>query len=250
MNVPAHSRVSGNPEQESAGSPRSRGRAEHAVVINSVAFLADPEGALYWPEQGLLAVADLHLEKGSSFAARGVLLPPYDTAATLARLARLIMHYAPRCVIALGDSFHDGGGPARLADDDREALRIMQRGRDWIWITGNHDPEPATGIGGTFKDSYMTGALTFRHLPTGATGEISGHLHPVARIAHRGRAVSRRCFAADKTRMVMPAFGAFTGGLNVRDAAFCDLFGTLKFTAHLLGEGRLYSFTAKRCLPD
>ena len=219
-------------------------------MIDSVALLADPEGALYWPEQGLLAVADLHLEKGSSFAARGVLLPPYDTAATLARLARLIMHYAPRCVIALGDSFHDGGGPARLADDDREALRIMQRGRDWIWITGNHDPEPATGIGGTFTDSYMTGALTFHRLPTGATGEISGHLHPVARIAHRGRAVSRRCFAADKTRMVMPAFGAFTGGLNVRDAAFCDLFCTLKFTAHLLGEGRLYSFTAKRCLPD
>ena len=107
------------------------------------AWLADPDGALYWPEQGLLAVADLHLEKGSSFAARGVLLPPYDTAATLARLARLVAHYAPRYVIALGDSFHDGGGPARLADDDREALRIMQRGREWIWITGNHDPEPA-----------------------------------------------------------------------------------------------------------
>lgn len=219
-------------------------------MINSVDLLADPEGALYWPDQGLLAVADLHLEKGSSFAARGVLLPPYDTAATLARLARLVTRYAPRRVIALGDSFHDGGGPARLAEDDREGLRIMQRGRGWIWITGNHDPEPATGIGGTFTDSLTAGALTFRHLPTGASGEISGHLHPVARIAHRGRAVSRRCFAADNTRLVMPAFGAFTGGLNVRDAVFYDLFDTLKFTAHLLGEGRLYSFTAKRCLPD
>ena len=102
---------------------------------------ADPAGALYWPEHGLLAVADLHLEKGSSFAARGVLLPPYDTAATLARLARLIAHYAPRCVVALGDSFHDGGGPARLGDEDRDNLRGLQRGRDWIWITGNHDPE-------------------------------------------------------------------------------------------------------------
>jgi len=230
---------------------RNTTRAEgHVIAISGVSLLADPDGTLYWPEQGLLAVADLHLEKGSSFAARGVLLPPYDTAATLARLARLITHYAPRCVMALGDSFHDGGGPARLAEHDRETLRIMQRGRDWIWITGNHDPEPATGIGGTFTDLYATGALTFRHLPTGAAGEISGHLHPVARIAHRGRAVSRRCFAADKTRIVMPAFGAFTGGLNVRHAAFCDLFGTLKFSAHLLGEGRLYSFSAKRCLPD
>ena len=131
----------------------------HDISISGVPLLADPDGALYWPEQGLLAVADLHLEKGSSFAARGVLLPPYDTAATLARLARLVAHYAPRCVIALGDSFHDGGGPARLADDDREALRIMQRGREWIWITGNHDPEPAIGIGGTFPTSLTLGAL-------------------------------------------------------------------------------------------
>ena len=94
------------------------------------------------------------------------------------------------------------------------------------------------------------GALTFRHLPTGASGEISGHLHPVARVAHRGRAVSRRCFAADANRMIMPAFGAFTGGLNIRDAMFADVFGTLAFKAHLLGDGRLYAFAAKRCLPD
>jgi len=219
-------------------------------MVGSVAFVADPDGALYWPEQGLLAVADLHLEKGSSFAARGMLLPPYDTAATLARLARLITYYAPRCVVALGDSFHDGDGPARLGDGDREGLRIMQRGREWIWITGNHDPEPADGIGGTFTDSLVSGPLTFRHLPGDAPGEVSGHLHPVAHISHRGRAVTRRCFAADKNRLVMPAFGAFTGGLNIRDAAFADLFGTLAFTAHLLGDGRVYSFAAKRCLPD
>src|SRR5262249_22445754 len=127
-----------------------RGSADHAIVVSSVSLLADPEGALYWPDHGLLVVADLHLEKGSSFAARGVLLPPYDTAATLAQLARLVTRYAPRCVVALGDSFHDGGGPARLADVDRDALSIMQRGREWIWITGNHDPEPTTGIGGIF----------------------------------------------------------------------------------------------------
>jgi uncharacterized protein len=229
----------------SASPNRSEG-----IAIAGVTLIADPDGALYWPEQGLLVVADLHLEKGSSFAARGQLLPPYDTAATLARLARLIARYAPRCVVALGDSFHDGDGPARLSDGDRASLSALQRGRSWIWITGNHDPEPAAGIGGVFHASYTLGALTFRHLPAGSAGEIAGHLHPVARVAHLGRAVSRRCFAADKSRLVMPAFGAFTGGLNIRDAAFADLFGTLSFTAHMLGEGRLYSFTAKRCLPD
>ncbi len=207
-------------------------------------------GALYWPEHGLLAVADLHLEKGSSFASRGQLLPPYDSAAALARLAQLIARYAPRCAVALGDSFHDGGGPARLASEDREYLSALQRGRDWLWLTGNHDPQPATGIGGVFHETLNLGALTFRHKPTGAAGEIAGHLHPVARIAHRGRAVSRRCFAVDAERLVMPAFGAFAGGLNVRDSAFADLFGTLNFTAHMLGEDRLYTFAAKRCLPD
>jgi hypothetical protein len=205
---------------------------------------------LYWPEQSLLAVADLHLEKGSSFAARGQLLPPYDTAATLARLARLITNYAPRAVIALGDNFHDGGGPARLSAENRDNLLALQRGRDWIWITGNHDPHPADNIGGAFHAAMNIGVLTFRHRPTGAEGEIAGHLHPVARVSQRGRAVSRRCFAADATRLVMPAFGAFAGGLNIRDSAFADLFGTLKFTAHMLGEGRLYAFAAKRCLPD
>ena len=224
--------------------------AQGDIAIAGVSLVADPDGALYWPEHGLLAVADLHLEKGSSFAARGVLLPPYDSAATLARLGRLIARYAPRCVVALGDSFHDGGGPARLGTDDRENLSALQRGRDWIWIAGNHDPDPAADIGGVFEMVLTIGALTFRHLPTGASGEVSGHLHPVARVRNRGRAVSRRCFAADATRMVMPAFGAFTGGLNVRDAAFADLFGTLAFTAHMLGEGRLYAFAVKRCLPD
>ena len=224
--------------------------ARFEINIAGVGLAADPAGALYWPEQGLLAVADLHLEKGSSFAARGQLLPPYDTAVTLARLGRLIAHYAPRVVVAVGDSFHDGGGPARLAREDRDNLHALQRGRDWIWLTGNHDPEPAPDIGGVFHAALTLGAVTFRHLPTGSPGEIAGHLHPVARVAHRGRAVGRRCFAADATRMVMPAFGAYTGGLNIRDAAFADVFGTLAFTAHMLGEDRLYSFTAKRCLPD
>ena len=225
--------------------------ADGALPVAGISFAADPAGVLYWPEQGLLVVADLHLEKGSSFAARGVLLPPYDTAATLARLAALIARYAPRAVVALGDSFHDGRGPARLADTDRATLKNMQRGRDWIWITGNHDPEPAENIGGRFLATYVVNGLTFRHEPLeNARGEIAGHLHPVARVARRGRAVSRRCFAGDGTRLVMPAFGAYAGGLNVRDRAFARVFQTLAFTAHMLGQQRVYAVAAKSCLPD
>ena len=221
------------------------------IAVAGVALVADPAGASYWPDERLLVVADLHLEKGSSLAGRGVLLPPYDTAATLARLAGLIARYAPRVVVALGDSFHDGRGPARLADTDRASLRGLQRGRDWIWIAGNHDPEPAENIGGRFLATFVLGALTFRHAPEQvADGEIAGHLHPVARVAGRGRAVSRRCFASDGRRMVMPAFGAYAGGLNVRDRAFANVFETLTFTAHMLGERRVYAVAAKRCLPD
>jgi len=130
-------------------------------------------------------------------------------------------------------------------------LRSLQRGRDWVWITGNHDPDPAEGIGGRFLSTLKLGALTFRHEPLeNAGGEIAGHLHPVARVSRRGRAVSRRCFACDGERMVMPAFGAYAGGLNVRDRAFTRVFRTLTFTAHMLGEQRVYAVAAKHCLPD
>jgi DNA ligase-associated metallophosphoesterase len=226
------------------------------LAIANVALVADCCGALYWPEERLLVVADLHLEKGSSYAARGVLLPPYDTAATLARLAYAITRYAPRAVIALGDSFHDGGGPDRVLNGDRATLLQLQRGRDWIWIAGNHDPEPTAGVGGTSAATLAIGALIFRHEPqtnvasNANSGEVAGHLHPVARVSGRGRTVSRRCFASDGNRMVMPAFGAYAGGLNVRHRAFADVFGTLSFTAHMLGDGRLYTIAAKRCLGE
>jgi DNA ligase-associated metallophosphoesterase len=222
------------------------------VVVAGVALVADCAGALYWPEEGLLVVADLHLEKGSSFAVRGVLLPPYDTAATLMRLGALVARYAPKFVVALGDSFHDRGGPQRVSEDDRAMLGSLQRGRDWIWIAGNHDPEPVRDLGGVSAAMFAIGPLVFRHAPERerADGEIAGHLHPVARVNGRGRTVSRRCFATDGARMVMPAFGAYAGGLNIRDAAFAEVFGTLPFTAHVLGEDRLYAIAARRCLRD
>jgi hypothetical protein len=222
----------------------------HGLSIHGITLVADLSGAIYWPEERALVVADLHLEKGSSFARRGMLLPPYDTATTLALLGRVVAHHAPRLVIALGDSFHDGGGPARVMAQDRAALVDLQRGREWIWIAGNHDPEPAHGVGGVSAQSITVGPLTFRHEPTEgiADGEIAGHLHPSARVTQRGRAVTRKCFAADGRRLVMPAFGAYAGGLNIRDRAFAKVFGALAFTAHLLGERRLYAFAAARCL--
>ena len=246
---PVHSRENGNPV---TGSPLSRGRADDIIALAGVTLVADCAGALFWPDEGLLVVADLHFEKGSAFARRGVLLPPYDTPATINRLGVLIERYAPRLVIALGDSFHDGGGPDRMADISRASLKALQRGRDWIWITGNHDPEPAENIGGRFAQVLAIGPLTFRHEPSAqpCDGEIAGHLHPLARVARRGRAVSRRCFASDGRRLVMPAFGAYAGGLNVRDRAIASLFGALSFTAHMLGERRIYTFAAARCLSD
>jgi uncharacterized protein len=253
-------------------------RDSATIVVANIGLHADATGALFWPEQSALVVADLHLEKGSSFATRGVLLPPYDTAATLARLRRVIAEFEPRTVIALGDSFHDGGGPARLADRDRTALKALQRARDWVWIAGNHDPDPATDVGGTFATSLALGPLTFRHEPVARTrtewvlelgydgqldahtsmscihetteGEVAGHLHPTARVSQRGRSLTRRCFATDGRRLIMPAFGAYAGGLNVRDRAFAAVFGGLDFTVHLLGDRRLFALSATRCLAD
>jgi uncharacterized protein len=211
----------------------------------------DSSGALFWPSEHLLIIADLHLEKGSSFARRGVLLPPYDTAATLASLSAVIERHNPRTVISLGDSFHDGEGAQRLSPQDRDTLAGLQRGRDWVWIAGNHDPDPAVEIGGVFCDTVAVGPFVFRHEPGNSDdNEIAGHLHPVARVATRGRTVMRKCFASDGHRLVMPAFGAYTGGLNVRDRAFAAVFQALDFTAHMLGQTRLYAIAAAYCLPD
>jgi DNA ligase-associated metallophosphoesterase len=229
-----------------------QGRTDHltsrgAFDVAGVTMLADLSGALFWEEQRLLVVSDLHLEKGSSFAARGVLLPPYDTAATLSRLATVIARHDPRRVIALGDSFHDGSAHERLAPADREAIAALQARRDWIWISGNHDPAPPDELGGTAADAVAIGPLIFRHEPTGACGEIAGHLHPKARVARRGRSVERRCFASDGERAVLPAFGAYAGGLSVRDPAFERIFQSAAFMAHLIGDDRLHRIAASRC---
>jgi uncharacterized protein len=217
------------------------------LAIAGVAMLADLSGALIWEEQRLLVVSDLHLEKGSSFASRGVLLPPYDTVATLSRLGAVIARHDPRMVIALGDSFHDRAAHERLTRSNRDTLAALQARRDWIWISGNHDPALPSDLGGMVATEVAIGPIHFRHEPTGAFGEIAGHLHPKARIATRGRAMERRCFATDGERAVMPAFGAYVGGLSIRDAAFGKIFSSLDFMAHVLGDVRMHIIAASRC---
>jgi uncharacterized protein len=221
--------------------------AAASIEIAGVPFTADASGALFWDDERLLIVSDLHLEKGSSFATRGILLPPWDTAATLAQLATVITRYDPRTVIALGDSFHDEDAHARVSDPDRETIAAMQAGRDWIWIEGNHDPKPPDSLQGSVASEIAIGPICFRHQPTGAAGEIAGHLHPKARVTTRARSIERRCIASDGVRAVMPSFGAYTGGLSIRDRAFAKIFVALDFTVHLLGDNRLHAMPAARC---
>jgi DNA ligase-associated metallophosphoesterase len=223
------------------------------LTLNGVDLLADLSGALLWPDRRLLVVADLHLEKGSAFAQRGQLLPPYDTGATLARLEGVIERHQPETVICLGDSFHDRRGAERLSRPDAERIARLTAARDWIWVTGNHDPEPPAHLGGRIADAVTLGALCFRHEATAGPGcgggEVSGHYHPVAAVRARGRRVRARCFASDGNRLIMPSFGAYTGGLNVLDRVLAPLLGR-RFQVHIMGREKLFEFPSARLEPD
>lgn len=222
------------------------------LALGDITFLADPSGALFHDEERILLVADLHLEKGSSFARRGMLLPPYDTGATLTALADVVARYAPRLVVALGDSFHDCHAADRLTQADRDRLAVLQRGRDWLWLTGNHDPLPPHNLAGSVAAEWSLGPLVLRHEPKAdaGTGEIAGHLHPVARVLGTSGITRRRCFVSDGLRCIMPAFGAYAGGLNIFHAAFEPLFGSAPRIAHALGRHRVYAVSASRCLAE
>jgi len=215
----------------------------------------DLSGALWWARERVLAVADLHMEKGSSYAASaGRLLPPYDTAQTLRRLQSVITRLRPATVICLGDSFHDRDAAARLAPADVAILRGLTEGRRWIWICGNHDPAPPSEFGGEMVEEMALGGLTFRHQAAsgsqgGGTGEVSGHFHPVASIATRARGLRRRCFTVGHQRLIMPAFGAYAGGLNVLDPAISVLF-PMGFEVHVLGESKLHRLAMNQLRAD
>jgi uncharacterized protein len=205
-------------------------------------LIAEPAGALVWPEQSLVLVADLHLEKGSALARRGALLPPYDTRSTLARLEAVLHRWRPRRVISLGDGFHDTHASSRLAAEDRRRLADLVAAHDWLWIIGNHDPKPPSDLGGRCEPAAEIRGILLRHVPDRCPGraEIAGHLHPAAGIAVRGRRLRRRCFVGDDRRLLLPAFGSYAGGLDVFDPAIAGLFED-GFRATLLGERSVHT---------
>lgn len=215
-------------------------------------LFAHCSGALYLPDFDTLVVSDLHFEKGSAYARSGQMLPPYDTRETLRRLTTVIAHFDPSCVIALGDSFHDLDAAGRMASADREALKglVSQRER-WIWIEGNHDPEPPEDLGGEVLHTLELGRLILRHEPAQgeAVGEICGHLHPCAKVRGQGRSVRRFAFATNGKRLILPAFGAYTGGLNVCDAAIVEVFGAVPGVL-MLGRERVHAIAARQLVPD
>jgi len=204
-----------------------------------------PSGALWVESERTLVAGDLHLEKASSYAARGQLLPPYDTVATLDRLEAEIGALAPATVVLLGDSFHDPSAASRLHPDDARRLAALGGRLDLIWVEGNHDTrngESALGwLPGDVADEIHLHPLTLRHepMPGDQPGEVSGHLHPCAKVVLAQRGVRRRAFATDGRRLILPAFGALAGGLNLCDPAFLGLFAGSPLAA-TLGAGRVH----------
>ncbi|MEM6888682.1 MAG: ligase-associated DNA damage response endonuclease PdeM [Pseudomonadota bacterium] len=181
-------------------------------------------GALWWPDQALLCVSDLHLGKSERMLRRGgSALPPYETRDTLTRLSADLAQTKARQVICLGDSFDDRAAIDAISEDERLWIAKLQAGRMWVWIEGNHDPGPMS-LGGTHQAAFQVGALTFRHIAQlGAQAEVSGHYHPKAHISLRGRSLLRPAFLCDDKRLILPAYGTYTGGLRTTDAALSDL---------------------------
>jgi len=199
-------------------------------------------GALWIEQARMLVVADLHLEKGSSYAMRGQMLPPYDTRDTLGRLAAEVAAAKPDAVVLLGDTFHDRTSEARLADDDAQRLRDLAGLTRLIWVIGNHDADGPQALPGAVADEIAVAGLTLRHEPQLGLqpGEVAGHLHPCARVVASRGSVRRRCFVTDGERMVVPAFGAYAGGLSVRDKAFAGFFARDPLCG-ALGVGKVHA---------
>jgi len=220
--------------------------------LGGLTLIPDPSGALYAPDEQLLVVADLHFEKGSAFAKRGSLLPPYDTRETLRRLKLVVDRLIPKTVIALGDTWHDGGGHVRMDAEDIENFALLRQGIDWVFIAGNHDPEPPRDLGASVAYETSLKGVLFCHEPSVQSHQpqISGHLHPAAKVRGSGRAVRRKCFLTSDTRCILPAFGAYAGGLNVLDPAFSPFFQRAPFTTHVLGRDRVYAVGPASLLPD
>ena len=230
---------------------RDDGRIE--IGIGRSRLVADRSGALWHEAERTLLVADLHLEKASRYAARGQFLPPYDTAATLLKLDALLLRYRPQRLICLGDSFHDVRALERMAPTDSDGILALSRALHLVWISGNHDPDMPEWLPGERAAHVVLAGVHLCHEPSVEArpgGEICGHLHPAARVSTPRGSLRRRCFASDGGRIVMPAFGALTGGLNVRDEAFHAVFGCCPPVVYVLGLSRVYAVAATHLFPD
>jgi DNA ligase-associated metallophosphoesterase len=210
-----------------------------------------PSGALWIEAERTLVCADLHLEKGSAYAARGQLLPPYDTRETLRRLMLDVRASRPDRIVLLGDTLHDGGADARIDAEDVRVLKEIADGRALVWVVGNHDPEGPGGLAGESVATLQVGGFVLRHEPLEGEqpGEVAGHLHPCARVVGQGRSVRRRCFVTDGRRLVLPAYGAYAGGLSIRDAAFAGLFARPPLVG-ALGSRRVHAVGFDRVRGD
>ncbi|MEI7933097.1 MAG: ligase-associated DNA damage response endonuclease PdeM [Alphaproteobacteria bacterium] len=211
----------------------------HAMTIAGLRVGLRPSGALWVEDERALVVADLHLEKGSAYAARGQLLPPWDTRETLDRLGQEIEATNPRMVILLGDTLHDGRAGTRIGIEEVALISAIAARRTLVWVVGNHDAEGPQGLPGETAADIAFGGLVLRHEPRAGAdhGWAAGHLHPCARVRALGGSTRRRCFVTDGVRIVLPAFGAYAGGLNVRDVAYHGLFDGEPL-AVVLGRGR------------
>jgi DNA ligase-associated metallophosphoesterase len=216
------------------------------IVFAGEPLVLDACGALYLPGHDLLAVADLHLEKGSFFAARGNPVPRHDTHDTLLRLAAALEHYRPKTVVCLGDSFHDARAGERMTLPDATMLKkLMASPAEWIWLTGNHDPQVPPQFGGTAAALHEAGALRLAHMPeTPARPLVAGHYHPKLSVSIARQRISGRCFLFSEELLLMPAFGAYAGGLDVRDPALSPLFGDSARRHVLTYRGKLWCVDA------
>lgn len=215
------------------------------ILVNGETLQLEPSGAVWWPAEKILVLADLHFEKGSSYGRSGQFLPPYDTRATLKRIAALVARLKPERVIALGDSFHDDGAGDRLDGEEIGLIGAMTHRLDWIWVEGNHDPNPPAWLGGSVVSFFGRAGLTFRHIPCTepCVGEVAGHIHPAVRVNRNGLSLRRRCFVSDGLRLVMPAFGAYAGGFDVREEAVTSLFAR-EAGVFAMGRDKVYAVSS------
>jgi uncharacterized protein len=239
-----------SPKPLTTSSGRQPGLSRHhKISLAGLDFVPDMSGALFLPSENLLLIADLHLEQGASLARRGLHVPPYDTTATLAMLEQVLRHTQATRLVLLGDSFHDGKAHAHVAEADASRLQAITQHVDTIWISGNHDPNMHDCFGGTCVDHLELGAITLRHIPKRlrkGEQEIAGHLHPGASLVQRGHNIRTKCFVADTRRIILPAFGSYTGALNILTPAFAGLFDPATTHSWMIGKTAIHKFPYAR----